>query len=145
MRGTAVMRLAFFAFLLLLVGSCARPADLEVKDVWTRDTVGRTANAALFMTISSHTPDRLMSASTPVARKTDLMTMKAAGGAMQMTYLDGIDIPADTPVVLKAGGLHVWLAGLTKPLRAGQTFPLRLTFQKAGERQLVVRVLEPGA
>ena len=137
--------LAFALFLLFPVAACVQPAPLEVKDAWARDTVGSTANAAVFMTISSPTPDRLISASAPIAQKTDLMTMQGGSSAMEMTYLDGIDIPADTPVSLNPSGLHVWLAGLNQPLRAGQSFPLLLEFENAGRRRIVVTVISPAA
>ena len=138
-------RLAIALFLSLPIAACTKPAPLVVKDAWTRDTVGSSANAAVFMTITSPTADRLVAASTPVAKKTDLMTMDVSGGAMEMKYLKGIDIPANQPVSLNAGGLHVWLADLNQPLKAGQTFPLSLTFEKAGQRKVVVSILQPTA
>jgi copper(I)-binding protein len=140
-----VRRLAFALLPLLATLACARPAPLEVKDVWARDTVGGRANAAVFMTIRSAGPDRLVAASTPAAKKTDLMTIEAGGGAMEMKYLQGIDIPAGRPVSLDPGGLHVWLAGLKRPLRAGERFPLLLEFEKAGRRRVVVSVIAPAA
>jgi copper(I)-binding protein len=138
-------RSAFALFLAAPILSCAKPAPIEVKDVWARDTIGNTANAAVFMTISSPTADRLTAASTPVANKTDLMTMGGGGSAMKMEYLKGIDIPANTPVSLNPTGLHVWLADLKQPLQAGQSFPLTLQFEKAGQRQVTVTVIEPAA
>lgn len=130
-------------FLLTALASCSQPASLEVKDPWTRDTVGSVANAAVFMTISSPNADRLIAASTPVARKTDLMTMGHGGNVMEMKYLQGIDIPANTPVSLDPSGLHVWLAQLNQPLRGGGTFPLNLKFEKAGERRVNVTIIRP--
>ena len=73
------------------------------------------------------------------------MTMEGDSGAMGMTYLEAIDIPADKPVGLEPGGLHVWLDDLDQPLTAGQTFPLVLTFEKAGLRRVAVSVIEPAA
>lgn len=137
MKRSAISLFALFAVL-----SCARPAAVEVKDVWTRETVGGAANAAVFMTISSPTADRLIAASTPVAKKTDLMTMESGTDAMKMTYVKSIDIPAGRPVSLDPRGLHVWLAGLNQPLKAGGSFPLTLRFEKAGKRQLMVSVLK---
>ena len=125
------------------LASCSQPASLEVKDPWTRDTVGSVANAAVFMTISSPTADRLISASTPVAKKTDLMTMGRGGNVMEMKYLQGIDIPANTPVSLDPSGLHVWLAQLNQPFKGGETFPLDLNFEKAGERRVNVTIIKP--
>ena len=72
-------------------------------------------------------------------------TMEGGGGAMGMKYLDAIDIPADKPARLNPAGLHVWLADLNQPLKAGQTFTLTLKFEKAGERQIAVSVLAPAA
>ena len=131
--------------LALALAACGQAGEVEVTEAWARDTVGRTASAAVFMTISSPRADRLVAASTPVAGKTDLMTMEAGGGAMAMIYVDAIDIPAGEPVNLDPGGLHVWLEDLKQPLRAGETIPLVLEFETAGERRVAVSVIEPGA
>ena len=138
-------RLAFVLPPLFMLLSCAQSAKLEVKDAWTRDTIGRTADAAIFMTIISERPDRLVGASTPVAKKTDLMTMKGGSAAMEMTYVQGVDLPANHAVRLNSSGPHVWLADLKQPLKAGQSFPLTLSFEKAGRRQILVSVVNPGA
>lgn len=140
-----VRRLALALFLVLPIAACAPRAPLQVSQAWTRDTIGGTANAAIYMTIRSPTADRLVSASTPAAKKTDLMTMQGAGGTMEMTYLQGIDIPANTPVSLNPTGLHVWLAELNHPLKAGETLPLTLVFEKAGKREVTVKIVEPAA
>lgn len=138
-------RLALALFLMAPLTSCGQAAPLEVKDVWARDTVGRSANAAVFMTIRSPTPDRLIAATTPAARKTDLMTMIGGSAAMEMKYLGAIDVPAGKAVRLEPSGLHVWLADLNQPLKAGDTFPLTLKFEKAGERRIIVPVIKPMA
>jgi periplasmic copper chaperone A len=143
--GKSLMRRFAFALSLLLpVAAAAQTAQLEVKDVWARGAVGSSANAAVYMTITSQNPDRLVAASTPVANKTDLMTMEGGSSAMAMKYLEVIDIPAQKPVSLNSSGLHVWLAGLKLPLKAGQTFPLILTFEKAGQREVTVSIIKPG-
>lgn len=141
----AVRLLAFALFLSLPIAACSQPSPIEVKDVWARETAANSANAAVYMTIMSPTADRLIAASTPVAKKIDLMTMEGGSGAMGMKYLKAIDIPANQPVSLNSGGLHVWLADLSQPLKAGQSFPLMLKFEKAGEREVAVSVIEPTA
>jgi copper(I)-binding protein len=137
--------LAFTLALLLPVAAAAQTAPLQVKDAWTRGTIGAPTNAAVFMTITSARPDRLLAASTPVSKRTDLMTMAGPSSAMSMKYLKAIDIPAGKPVSLNATGLHVWLADLKQPLKAGQSFPLTLTFEKAGKRVVTVSIVRPGA
>jgi periplasmic copper chaperone A len=41
--------------------------------------------------------------------------------------------------------MHIMLIGLKKPLTAGQSFPLTLTFAKAGTRTVEVAVEKIGA
>ena len=140
------MRLSAFALLpVASLLSCSAPSALEVKDAWARDTVGRTANAAVFMKIESAAADRLIGASTPVAGKIDLMTFEGGTAAMGMRYVEAIQIPAHAAVSLDPAGLHVWLSGLNEPLRQGQAFPLSLRFEKAGERRVVVSVIAASA
>lgn len=69
--------------------------------------------------------------------------MGRGSNVMEMKYLQAIDIPADKPVSLDPGGLHVWLAELKQPLKAGETIPLDLKFEKAGERRVNVTVIKP--
>lgn len=138
-------RLFLALCVLISLASCGQPTPLAVKDVWARDTIGGTDDAAVFMTITSSTADRLVAASTPIARTVDLMTMQGGSNAMEMTYLKSIDIPAGKPVSLNPTGLHVWLTDMTQPLRTGQVFALTLDFQKAGRRTVMVSVIAPSA
>ena len=137
----SVLALLPMAFLI----SCGQPAAVQIRDAWARDTVGRTANAAVFMTISTEADDRLISASSAVARKTDLMIFEGGTGAMRMRYVDGIDVPARKPVRLSPKGLHIWLDGLDRALTQGTNIPLTLRFEKAGTVAVSVAVIAPGA
>lgn len=134
-------RLAVLASLVIAGAATAQTNQLEVKDAWARATVGKISVGAVYLSIVSPTPDRLVSASTPVASKVDLMTMEGGSGMMKMSYLRSIDVPANTPVTLTPDGLHIWLAGLKQPLKAGESFLLALTFEKAGQREVTVSIL----
>jgi copper(I)-binding protein len=68
-----------------------------------------------------------------------------SGMVMKMRPLASLDIPAGQPVTLKPGGDHIMLMGLNGPLREGQSFPLTLTFEKAGAREVTVAIEKPGA
>ena len=54
------------------------------------------------------------------------------GGAMTMRPVAAIAIAADASTVLKPGGYHIMLIDLKAPLKAGESIPLILTFEKAG-------------
>ena len=71
------------------------------------------------------------------------MTMGHGGNLTGMRYVQGIDIPANTPISLDPSGLHVWLAQLNQPLKAGESFPLDLKFEKAGQRRVTVTIINP--
>ena len=140
------MRRSAFALLPMVSAvSCGSPGEITVQNIWARDTVGRTANAAVFMKIESDVADQLIGADAPVAKKTDLMTFEGGNGLMRMRYLKAMKIPANKSVSLDPRGLHVWLTDLEEPLRQGQTFPLTLRFGHSGERRVMVKVIGPSA
>ena len=137
--------LAFAAGLVVASAALAQPSQLEVNNAWARATPGKADAGVAYVTIQSPTADRLVSASTPAAKTAQLHTMSMQGTVMKMQSLPGLDIPAGQPVTLKPGGDHIMLMGLNQPLRAGQTFPLTLDFEKAGPRTVTVAVEKAGA
>jgi hypothetical protein len=137
--------LAFAASLVVASAALAQPTQLEVDHAWARATPGKADNGAAYVTITSPTADRLVSASTPVAKKAELHTMSMQGMVMKMRPISGVDIPAGQPVSLKPGGEHIMLMGLNEQLREGRSFPLTLDFEKAGPRTVTVTVEKAGA
>jgi periplasmic copper chaperone A len=141
----AAFGLAFSAFVAAAGGAASQGSDIQIKDVWARATPGGAQTAAIYVTMASVTGDRLASASTPVAQTAELHTMTMDNGVMKMRQVDGIDLPAGQTVTLKPGRYHIMLTGLAQPLKDGQTFPLTLTFAKAGAQQVTVSVQKVGA
>jgi copper(I)-binding protein len=123
----------------------AQDGGVDIKDAWARATPGGAQTAAAYVTLVSPAGDRLTGASTPAAQKAELHSMTMDGDVMKMRQVDGIDLPAGKPVSLKPGGYHIMLTGLAKPLVEGQSFPLTLTFAKAGSRELSVPVEKAGS
>ena len=123
----------------------AQTGQLEVTNAWARATPTKAEDGIAYLTIRSPTADRLVSVSSPVAKKAELHTMEMSGMVMKMRPLAGLDLPAGQPVTLKPSGDHIMLMGLNGPLREGQSFPLTLTFEKAGTREVTVAVEKPGA
>jgi periplasmic copper chaperone A len=138
-RSLAALGLALAAF-----ATCAQTAP-RVEDAWARPTVAGQAGGGGFLKITSATADRLVAASSPVAKTVELHTMQMQGDVMQMRQVPAIDIPAGKTVELKPGGLHVMFIGLTQVLNEGATFPLTLRFEKAGEVKVDVKVTTKAA
>jgi copper(I)-binding protein len=137
--------LVIAAGLVIAGPALTQTAQLEVSDAWARATPAKAENGIAFLTIRSSTPDRLVSVSSPVAKKAELNTMEMSGMVMKMRPIASLDIPAGQPVTLKPSGEHIMLMGLNGPLREGQSFPLTLTFERAGAREVSVAVEKPGA
>ena len=81
-------------------------------------------------------PDRLVRVVSPAAATTELHAMTMDGNLMKMRPVAGLDIPAGSRVALGSGGYHVMLIDLERPLAAGDTVVLTLTFAKAGSIEI---------
>ena len=140
-----VKRLVVIGWLLASTAAMGQTGQVEIKDPWARATPAKADAGAAYLTIVSPVPDELVSVSSPVAKKAGLHTMTMEGSVMKMRPLDKVDIPANQPITLKPGGMHIMLQGLNEPLQAGQSFPLTLTFEKAGHKQVEVAIEKAGA
>ncbi|HEX3497692.1 MAG TPA: copper chaperone PCu(A)C, partial [Stellaceae bacterium] len=89
--------------------------------------------------------DRLVAVATPAAAKAELHVTSMDGGVMKMRPIAAVDVKAGAQTEFKPGGMHIMLVGLTAPLKVGQSFPLALTFEKAGKIETIVTVEKPGA
>jgi hypothetical protein len=138
--------LAFAASLLIAGSAMAQTGQPKIENAWARATPGKAENGAAYLTIVSPVADRLTAVSTPEAKTAELHEMTMQGGVMKMRPLaNGIDLPAGKPVTLKPGGMHIMLMGLKQPLKKGESFPLTLTFEKGGTKEVNVAVEGPGA
>jgi hypothetical protein len=124
----------------------ARAGDLSVQQPWTR-AAGQGATAAGFMAIGNRgaAADRLLSASSPAARAMEMHSMVRDGDVMRMRPVEAIEIRPGQTVTLRPGGLHLMLIGLSQPLRQGETVPVTLRFERAGEVQVSLSVQAAGA
>lgn len=120
---------------------------LRISQPWARATAPGAASGGGFLAIDNKGPtDRLVSASAAVADSVELHTMSMEGNIMRMAKLErGIEIPATGKIELKPGGLHIMFIGLKAPLKQGESFPLTLKFEKAGEIRVDVKIESLGA
>jgi hypothetical protein len=121
-----------------LAAAAGASAQVTVTDPWVRGTVTGQKATGAFMQLKSPADAALVAVTSPVAKIVEIHEMKMEGGVMKMNAVDKVALPAGKPVDLKPGGYHVMLMDLVKPLKDGDTAPLRLTFQdKAGKKQTV--------
>jgi copper(I)-binding protein len=100
-------------------------------------------NGAAYLAVSNagSEADRLLGARSGVAARVELHTHANDNGVMRMRPLDGgIEVPAGGTAALAPGGDHIMLMDLKAPLAEGDSFPLTLVFERAGEITVDVKV-----
>jgi len=123
----------------------ARIGALVVERAWARSSL--TGNGAAYVTVrnTGTAMDRLVGIRTPVAARAELHTHSMDKGIMRMRQLSAIEIHPGAPAVMRPGGNHIMLIGLTSRLRKGGMVALTLVFEKAGAVTVQARILGPGA
>lgn len=124
----------------------AKLGSLKIDQSWARASAGPARNSAAFMMIhNGGDADRLISAAGDVSDRVELHTHLMEGNVMKMRQVEAIEVPAKGMATLQPGGFHVMLIGLHEPLKEGDSFPLTLTFEKAGEVTIEVPVQAIGS
>jgi len=142
--------------LLILLAAALAPAgpalahdymqgDIQIMKPWSRPLPAVSTNGAAYMTLMNKgsAPDKLLSASTPAAKKAEIHTHIMEGGMMKMRQVEAVEILPGEAAVFEPGGLHVMMMGLTEPLVEGKSFPLTLEFERAGTVEVKVMIFEP--
>ena len=127
-----------------------RVGDISIEHPFATPSLPGTSNgAAYFIALenSGSAADRLLRATTPVAARVELHTMKVdAQGVMRMREIDGIALAPNAKIQMRPGsGMHLMLIGLKGPLKAGTSFPMTLEFERTGKIEVSVNVDAPKA
>lgn len=130
-------RLLFSVALVTGFIASAAQAQTTVKDPWARATVAQQKASGAFMQLQSAKGGKLLSASSPVAGIVEIHEMLMDGDVMKMRAVSSLNLPAGKAVELKPGGHHVMLIDLKKQLNAGDTVPITLVVESAGQRETV--------
>ena len=144
------MRTLLFAALAILAAIASTPAtadSIQTDEAWARASIGTTGASAAYFALrnTGADADRLVSASAPVANRVELHTHIMENNTAKMREVEAIEVPAGGMVMLEPGGYHVMLMGLTKELVTGESFPLTLTFERAGPMTIDVTIRPLGA
>jgi hypothetical protein len=120
-------------------GYTATIGSLKVENVWARAT--RAKDAEVFLAIENDgAADRLIAASTPVARQVEIHGFAMIGSKPGSRLLGPIALPAGKELELEPKGVFLKLIGLDRRLAKGDEFELALTFENAGTGRVKVEV-----
>lgn len=120
-----------------------RAGEISITDPHARPTVPGQPGGAAYLTLENTggSADRLVGVTSPVAQSAGIHTMRMDGNVMRMREAGELPLPPAAKVEMKPGmGYHIMLNGLKQPLQAGATFPMTLTFEKAGKVEVPVVV-----
>lgn len=117
--------------------------DLNIEHAWSRATIGADRPGVFYVEIKNNgsADDALVGISTSAAGMPMLHETVVTDGIASMPHAMSIPVPAGQNVQLAPGGYHGMLMGLTTALKDGDSFPLTLTFQNAGDITVPVEVL----
>lgn len=115
----------------------------SISDAWARATVPGQPVGAAYMKINSATGAVLTAIESDVSPSVQVHSMTHQNGVMQMRKLNKLDIPAGQTVELAPAGNHLMLTGLKKPLKAGESLQLKMTFIDHAGRTVVVPASVP--
>lgn len=146
MKRLSIALLAALAFAAPAMANDYIQGHMHILKPWSRPLPAVSVNGAAYMTLlnTGTVADKLISVSTPAAKKAEIHTHVMDGGMMKMRPVGALEIPPGDSTVLQPGGLHIMLMGLTAPLVEGKAFPLTLNFERAGSIELQVKIMEPG-
>jgi copper(I)-binding protein len=140
------MRLSLAAALLIApLAAFGDEAGIHVDHAWSRAAMAGH-EGVIYLTISdTSTQDTLIGITTPVATKADLHETINDHGVMKMRPVASLTVEPGKPVTLAPGGYHIMLTGLTQALKQGDSFPVTLSFAKAGPVTATATVEKAGA
>ena len=128
---------------LIFLAPAALADSIVIEDAYARASRPGAPTGAIFMVIQNTgaEADRLIGASSDIAKKVELHTHIEENDVMKMRPIEGgIEIMAEGAHALERGGDHVMLLGLTEALEDGAEVELTLTFESAGDVTMMVPV-----
>ncbi len=107
----------------------ADDAGVEISNAWAKATVQGQPVAGAFVELKAKKTVQLVAVESPVAKRGEIHEMSHEGGVMRMRAMKSVKLPAGKKVTFSPGGMHFMLFDPAKPLAAGSTIELTLSFR----------------
>jgi copper(I)-binding protein len=118
----------------------AQQDSIRVENAWSRAAMQGGTGVVYLAITDNGAPDRLMSVSTPVAAKAELHESFTEQGVAKLRAVPALPVTHDKPVTFEPGGYHIMLVSLKQALKEGDSFPVTLDFEHAGQLTATVTV-----
>jgi copper(I)-binding protein len=124
------MKKSLILLLVFLVSNLIVASEIEITGAKIRlvPPVSTTTAAFMLITNKSNSDLKLMKAEGTFAKTFELHEMKMENNKMQMRSLENILIKAHSTIELKSGSYHLMIFDLLKPVKLGENYKIKLTF-----------------
>jgi len=124
-----------------------RLGALHIDHPYARETIGQMRMSAGYLVITNEgeSADKLIAVKSDEARVIELHTHTMKDGVARMHRVDAIEVPAGGVATLAPGGNHLMIFDVARALKEGETLPVTLVFEQAGEIQVDLNIEKIGA
>ena len=136
-RAAGRHKVAALTLLVAAFGSgVAGAADIVLRNAWMRPAPAGAAQARAYVDIDSDVALRLTGASTPAARRVELVQVRTRETSLDESVVRSLPVKAGATTRLAFNGDHLRLTGITRDIGNGTPVSLTLTFRNAAGKTL---------
>lgn len=116
---------------------------IKIENAWARPALQGNPSAVYFqMENNLKESDKLVSVTSEVAEFNEIHLSSMVEGTMKMMEQEFVEIKPDQVIEFKPMSYHVMLINLEQDLKLGDRFEISLTFEKSGQKNIIVEVKE---
>lgn len=123
----------------------AQKVGPQVDHAWSRAAMAGHEGVVYLTITDTGAADTVTGVASPVAGMAEVHQSINDNGVMKMRPVAALPVAPGQPVTLAPGGYHIMLMDLKQPLKEGDSFPITLSFAKAGQVTATVMVEKAGA
>ena len=133
------------ALMAMPLAAIADETSIHLDHVWSRAALAGHEGVVYLTITGAGTQDSLVGITTPVSATAELHQSFSDHGVAKMRPVVSLQIEPGKPVTLAPGGYHIMLKDLKQSLKQGDSFPITLSFAKAGRITATATVEKAGA
>ena len=122
--------------------------DIVVEQAWARLAPGGAGTGSVYLTVhnKSGQDDLLLAVDSNVAESTAVYSTEVKDGVVSMNPMPmGVNLPSHGELVMRPGGIHIMVTGVSKNTKVGDLMPVKMVFRDAGSLDFEVPVVPLGA
>jgi copper(I)-binding protein len=121
----------------------AKENGIKIEKAWARPALQGNPSAVYFKIENNlKETDRLISVTSQVAEFNEIHLSSMVNGTMKMMKQEFVEIEPNQLLEFKPMSYHIMLINLKQDLKVGDQFEISLTFEKSGDKKIIVEVKE---